>query len=121
MTRLIKIQESEEEIRRILARAEGQEANVENQSGVENRPFARRRVRNNAPQRRAPRMNPRTPQVLQPLDEMGEDDSVQQRMQRLVTSQQQCMERIAQVDTRLEQFGHGIRQDAFEIAALTVQ
>ena len=37
-----------------------------------------------------------------------------------MASQQQCMDRIAQVDTRLEQFRHGIRQDAFEIA-LTVQ
>ena len=55
---------------------------------------------------------------------MGEntlpDDSVQQRMQRLVVSQQQCMNRVAQVDTRLEQFRQAIRQDAFEIA-LTVQ
>ena len=69
-------------------------------------------------------MHPRAPQVLQPLDEMGEntvpDDSVQQRMQRLVVSQQQCMDRVAQVDTRLEQFQQAIRQDAFEIA-LTVQ
>ena len=48
------------------------------------------------------------------------DDSVQQRMQTLVVSQQQCMERIAQIDTRLEQFRHWIRQDACEIA-LTVQ
>ena len=109
-----------------MSRAEGQEANVENQSGVENfnRLFVRRRVRNHVPQRRAQRMNPRTPQVLHPLDEMGEntlpDDPMQQRMQRMVVSQQQCMDRVAQVDTRLEQFRQAIRQDAFEIA-LTVQ
>ena len=48
------------------------------------------------------------------------DDSIQQRMQRLVVSQQQCVDRIAQVDTGLEQFRQAIRQDAFEIA-LTVQ
>ena len=70
-------------------------------------------------------MNPRTPQVLQPLDEMGgstvPDDSVQQRIQRLVVSdQQQCMDRVAQVDARLEQLRQAIRQDAFEIA-LTAQ
>ena len=55
---------------------------------------------------------------------MGEpivpDDSIQQRMQRLVVSQQQCVDRVAQVDTQLEQFRQTIRQDAFEIA-LTVQ
>ena len=41
-------------------------------------------------------------------------------MQRLAVSQQQCVDRVAQVDTRLEQFRQAIRQDAFEIA-LTVQ
>ena len=69
-------------------------------------------------------MNPRPPQVLQPLNEVGgsdtPEDSTQQKIQRLAVSQQQRMDRIAQVDTRLEQFRHGIRQDAFEIA-LTVQ
>ena len=50
-------QDSDEETRQIVARAEGQEANVENQSGVENRPFVRRRMRNHAPQRRTQRMN----------------------------------------------------------------
>ena len=44
-------QESDEEIRQIVSRAEGQETNVDNQSGVENRPFVRRRARNHAPQR----------------------------------------------------------------------
>ena len=99
-------QESDEETRRIVARAEGQEANVENHSGVENHPFARRRVRNNAPHRRAPRMHPRTPQVLQPLGELRgsnvpEDSLFNKRMQRMAAFQQQCMDRVTQVDTRL--------------------
>ena len=34
-------QESDEEIRRIVAQVEGQEVNVENQSGMENRPSVR--------------------------------------------------------------------------------
>ena len=44
-------QESDDEIQRILARAEGQEVNAENRSGVENRPTNRdrRRPRNIAP------------------------------------------------------------------------
>ena len=90
-------QEHDEEIRQIASRAEGQEANVENQSGVENRPFVRRRVRNHAPQRQAQRLNPRAPQVLHPLDEMGEttvsDDAIQQRMQRLAASGSTCSSR----------------------------
>ena len=49
-------QGSDEEIQQILARSEGQEANGENQLGTESRPSTRRRARNNAPQRRAPRM-----------------------------------------------------------------
>ena len=48
------------------------------------------------------------------------DNSIQQGMQRLYASQQQCVDRVAQVDNRLEQFRQAIRQDAFEIA-LTVQ
>ena len=112
-------QGSDEEIQ-MGAQSEDQGANGENQPGTENRSSARRRARNNAPQRRAPRMNVRAPQVLQPLDETGgstmTDDPIQQRVQRLVVSQQQCMDRVAQVDTRLEQFRHGIRQDALHIA-----
>ena len=45
-------QESDEEIRQIVSRAEGREVNVDNQPGVENRPIGRRRARNHAPQRR---------------------------------------------------------------------
>ena len=60
-------QESDEE--QIVARAERQEANGENQLGAENRPVVRRRARNHAPQRRVQRQNPRPPQVLRPHDE----------------------------------------------------
>ena len=69
-------------------------------------------------------MNPRFPQVLQPLDETAEtpvsDNSIHQGMQRLYASQQQCVDRVSQIDNRLEQFRQAIRQDALEIA-LTVQ
>ena len=44
-------QGSDDEVQQRLARAEGQEANVENQSGAENRPATRRRTRANAQQR----------------------------------------------------------------------
>ena len=112
-------QENDEE--QIVARAEGQEANGQNQSGIENRPFIRRRARNHASQRRAQRQNPRPPQVLRPHDETNvSDTAVQQGMQRMYASYQQCVTRVAQVDERLEQFRQAIRQDAFEIA-LTVQ
>ena len=113
-------QGSDEEI----ARTEGQEANGENQSGTESRPSVIRRTRNNAPQRRAPRVNVRAPQVLQPLDETGRntitDDPTHQRLQRFAVSHQQCMDRVAQVDNRLEQFRHGICQDVLD-TALTIQ
>ena len=65
-------QESDEEIQQIVARAESQETNVENQPGVENRPFVRRRVRSHAPQHRTQRVNARAPPVLQPLDATAE-------------------------------------------------
>ena len=68
-------QESDEEIRQIVARAESQEANGENQPGAENRPFVRRRARNHAPQRVIQRMNPTPPQVLQPHDETIASDA----------------------------------------------
>ena len=65
-----------------------------------------------------------TPQILQPLDEMGRttmsDDSIQQRLQRLTASQHQCMEHVTRMDTKLEQFRHEIRQ-AVVNTALTLQ
>ena len=79
-------QESDEEIRQIVSRAEGQETNAENQPGMENRPLGRRRVRNNASQRRTQRVSPRTPHVLHALNEMGEttvtDDCIQHELAR---------------------------------------
>ena len=117
-------QGSHEEIQQIVACAEGQEANAENQSGTESRPSTRRRARNNAPQRRAPRINVRAPRILQPLDETGRttqsDDPTHQRLQRLTVSQQQCLDRVTQVDARLEQFRCEIRQDVLD-TALTLQ
>ena len=96
-------QGSDEEIQ-MGARSEDQGANGENHPGAENRSSARRRARNNAPQRGVPRMNVRAPQVLQPLDETGRstttDDHIQQRVQRLAVSQQQCVDRVAQMDAR---------------------
>ena len=78
------------------------DANGENQPGAENRPFVRRRARNHAPQRQAQRQNPRPPQVLRPHDETNVSDAfVQQGMQRLYASYQQCVTRVAQVDERL--------------------
>ena len=101
-------QESDEEIQQIVARAEGQDVNV------------RRRARNHAPQRRAQRQNPRPPQVLRPHDETNVSDAtVQQGMQRLYASYQQCVTRVAQVDDRLEQLRQAIRQDALEVALTT--
>ena len=114
-------QESEEEIQQAVARAEGQDANDENQPGAESRPLGRRRARNHAPQRRVQRQNPRPPQILRPHDEAAlTDDAIQQGIQRLYTSYHQCVTRVAQVDDRLEQFRAAIRQDALEMA-LTVQ
>ena len=64
-------QESDDEVQQRLARAEGQGGNVENQSGAENHSTTRRRTRANAPQRQVPRINVRSRQILQPLDETG--------------------------------------------------
>ena len=113
--------ESEEEGQQAIARAEGQDANGENQPGAENRPLSRRGIRNDAPQRRVQRQVPRPPQVLRPHDETATTDAAtQQGMQRLYASYQQCVTRVAQVDDRLEQFRAAIRQGTLEMA-LTVQ
>ena len=117
-------QGSDDEVQQRLARAEGQEATVENQSGAENRPATRRRTRANAPQRRVPRISVRTPQNLQPLDEMGRtamsDDPTQQSLQRLTASQHQCVDQVTHLDIRLGQFRHEIRQTVVDVA-LTLQ
>ena len=54
------------------------------------------------------------------MTQMCPDAVMQQAVQRLCASYQQCVTRVAQVDDRLEQFRQAICQDALEIA-LTVQ
>ena len=82
-------QEGDDEVQQRLTCAEGQGVNADNQSGAENRSINRRRTRNNAPQRRAPRMmHARTPQIVQPHDEASRstvpDDPIQQRFKGLL-------------------------------------
>ena len=94
-------QESEEEMQQAVAR-KGRDTNVENQSGAENRPPGRRRTRNHATQRRVQRQNPRPPQILRPHDEAAlTDEAIQQGLQRLCASYNQCVTRVAQADDRL--------------------
>ena len=95
-------------------------ANAENQSGVENRPLGRRRIRGRAPQRRFQRTMPRP---LPPPPTQGSEEPtaftpevIQQAMQRLFAAYNQCVARVAHADDRLEQFRSTIRQDALDIA-----
>ena len=44
------------------------------------------------------------------------DDAIQQGIQRLYASHNQCVTRVAQADDRFEQFRAAIRQDALELA-----
>ena len=115
-------QESDEEIQQIVARAEGQEANgmrINQERRIVPLSGAEQEI--TRPNAEYTRMNPRPPQALQPQDETTVSNaSMQQGMQRLYASYQQCVTRVAQVDDRLEQFRQAIRQDALEIA-LTVQ
>ena len=110
-------------VRLSTTRAENRDANAENQSGVENRPPGRRRIRGQAPQRRFQRTMPRPP----PPPAQGSDEPtaltpemIQQAMQRLFVAYNQCVTRVAQTDDRLEQFRSAIRRDALDIA-LNVQ
>ena len=114
-------QESEEERHQPVARIEGHDTNAESQPGVENRPPGRRRLRNHAPQRRVQRQNPRPPQASRPHhgphDETAlTDEAIQQGIQRLYASYNQCVTRVAQADDRFEQFRAAIRHDALELA-----
>ena len=100
-------QEENEEIRLSTTRADNRDANSENQSGVENRPPGRRRIRGQAPQRRFQRTMPRPPPP--PAPESDESTTftpevVQQAMNRLFAAYNQCVARVAQTDDRLEQF-----------------
>ena len=112
-------QEENEEIRLSTTTAENRDANAENQSGVENRPPGRRRIRGQTQQRRFQRTMPRPP----PPPAQGSDESTtftpevfQQAMHRLFVAYNQCFTRVAQTDDRLEQFRSAIRRDALDIA-----
>ena len=116
-------QEDDEEARQSTTRAEDRDANNENQSGVENRPPGRRRIRGQAPQRRFQRTMPRPP----PPPAQGSSEAttlspemIQQGMQRLFVAYNQCVTRVAETDDRLEQFRSTIRRDALELT-LNVQ
>ena len=113
-------QESEEELQQNVARIDGQDANAENQPGVENRLPVRRRTRNYAPQRRIQRQNPRPQQTPRPDDTAMTDEAIQQAMQHLFAAYTQCVARVTHTDDCLEQFRDAIRHDALELA-LTVQ
>ena len=115
-------QEDDEEVGLFTTRAENRDANAENQSGVENRPPGRRRIRGQAPQRRFQRTMPRPPPPAQGSEEPTAltPEMIQQAMQRLFVAYNQCVTRVAQTDDRLEQFRSAIRRDALDIA-LNVQ
>ena len=119
-------QEDDEEARQSTTRAENRDANAENQSGVENRPPGRRRIRGQAPQRRFQRTMPRPPPPPPPPAQGSSatttltPEMIQQGMQRLFVAYNQCVTRVAQIDDRLEQFRSAIRRDALEIT-LNVQ
>ena len=71
-------QESEEEMHQSVARNEGRDTNAENQSGMENRPLGRSRIRSHAPQRRVQRQNPGPPQAPRPNEETAlTDEAIQ--------------------------------------------
>ena len=102
---------------------------TENQSGIENRPPGRRRLRGHAPPRRTMRQWTRTmpmpppPSIYdapptQDVDRSSEfpPEMMQQAMQRLFTAYNQCVNRVAQTDDRMEQFRTNLRRDALELA-----
>ena len=101
--------ESDEEIQRILARAEGRDTGVESHPGIEYRSNSRerRRPRMIAPQRRTSRMmQGRATRILQPSDDAqmpdAYEDDVQQRLQKLTTSQRQHADTLTQLHSRLD-------------------
>ena len=102
---------------------------TENQPGVENRPSGRRRIRGHAPQRRlrpwtrTAARPPPPPSIYDapPTQDMESSpafppDVMQQAMQRLFTAYNQCVNRVAQTDDRMEQFRTNLRRDALELA-----
>ena len=109
------------------SRVMNRDVNAENQSGVENRPSGRRRLRGHAPQRRFQRAMPRPPPPPPPPPVQDTNNTttfppemVQQAMHRLFGAYNQCVTQVAQTDDRLEQFRSAVRRDALELA-LTVQ
>ena len=99
---------------------------TENQPGAENRLSGRRRNRGHAPQRR---MSPWTrttarpppPSVYDapPTQDMESSptfppEMMQQALQHLFTAYNQCVNRVAQTDDRMEQFRTNLRRDALE-------
>ena len=112
-------QEGNEEVR-----LSNRDTNAENQPGMENWPSGRRRTRGHAPQRRFQGTMPRPPPPP-PAHNTEETatfppEMIQQAMHRLFVAYNQCVNRVAQTDDRLEQFRSAIRRDALDIA-LTVQ
>ena len=108
-----------------ISKQEGGEE-TENQSGAENRPLARRRLRGHAPQRRTMRQWTRTmprpppPSIYDapPMQDRAAfpPEMIQQAMQRLFVAYNQCVNRVAQTDDRMEQFRTHLRRDALELA-----
>ena len=111
-----------------ISEQEGGE-DTENQSGVENRPPGRRRLRGHAAQRRTMRQWTRTmprpppPPVYDapPTQDIDRSPAIppemmQQAMQRLFVAYNQCVNRVAQTDDRMEQFRTNLRRDALELA-----
>ena len=102
---------------------------TENQSGIENRPPGRRRLRGHGPPRRTMRqwtrtmLRPPPPSIYdvpptQDIDRSSEfpPEVMQQAMQRLFVAYNQCVNRVAQTDDRMEQFRTNLRRDALELA-----
>ena len=89
-------QEDDEEARLSTPRAENRDGNAENQSGVENRPPGRRRIRGQAPHRRFQRTMPRPPPPAQGSNETTAltPEMIQQAMQRLFVAYNQCVTRV---------------------------
>ena len=110
-------QKSDEEMQRMLARAEGQGVNAENQSGIENRSNCRHRrsPKNHAPQGRIPRtMNEGAPLGPQPQGAVNlpavNEDPTQHRLQHVAATQQQCANQMTSLEARVEQLKFEFRK-----------
>ena len=123
-------QESDDEIQRMLDRAEN-----EHDNGTENRPVRnnRRRHRLTVQQRRTARaMSGRAPRELTEveIEQMqsqensqtpeAHEGAIQQRLRRLAESQRQSAEDLNHLDSKINQFRHDFRESMAE-SALTIQ